>query len=81
MEFAWGVIGIIAWIIIAFWPARWAQSKGYNFFVFLILSWFISFLLTLVIVAFLRDKNETAQDRADTAAVEKILDNETPTPK
>ncbi|MES2630672.1 MAG: hypothetical protein V4611_01825 [Patescibacteria group bacterium] len=77
----WLVLGIIAWIIIAFWPARWAQKKGYSFFIFLILSWFISFLLTLLVVAFLRDKTETARDRADDEAVEKILDSETPTPK
>ena len=76
MVFFWGIIGIIAWIIIAFWPAKWAQSKGYNFFLFLILSWFISFFLTLVIVLFLKDKNETPQSRAANKAVEDIKDKE-----
>ncbi len=72
----WGVIGLIAWMVIAFWPARWAHNKGYNFFIFLTLSWFISFILTLIIVAFLRDKNETAQSRADDKAVQEVLDKE-----
>ena len=76
MVFFWGIIGIIAWIIIAFWPAKWAQSKGYNFFLFLILSWFISFIATLLIVAFLKDKNETPQSRAAEEAVKKIKDKE-----
>ncbi|MFZ1301826.1 MAG: hypothetical protein WAQ27_04625 [Candidatus Microsaccharimonas sp.] len=77
----WLVLGIIAWVIIAFWPAQWAKNKGYSFFLFLILSWFVSFVLTLIIVALLRNKNETPRERADSQAVEEILDSETPTVK
>lgn len=76
MEYIWGIIGLIAWIIIAFWPAWWAKQKGYSFVLFLILSWLISFILTLIIVALLRDKTETAQDRADDAAVDRALEEE-----
>jgi len=74
--YIWGVIGVIAWIIIAFWPAKWAQNKGYNFFLFLVLSWFISFIITLVIVALLKDKTETPKERAINKEVDAILDKE-----
>ena len=74
--YIWGIIGIIAWIVIAFWPARWAQSKGYSFFLFLLLSWFISFILALLIIAFLKDKTATPQSRADDKAVEEVLEKE-----
>jgi uncharacterized membrane protein len=70
------IIGIIAWIVIAFWPARWASKKGYNFFVFLVLSWFISFILTLIIVAFLDDKNKTPESRDADRAVDEAMKSE-----
>jgi uncharacterized membrane protein len=76
MLYFWGILGIVAWIVIAFWPAYWAKQKGYSFLLFLILSWFISFILTLIIVALLRDKTETPQSRADEAAVDAALDKE-----
>lgn len=76
MIYFWGILGIVAWILVAFWPARWAQSKGYNFFLFLILSWFISFVLTLLIVLFLRDKTETPESIAADDAVEEVLEKE-----
>lgn len=76
MEFFWGIIGIVAWIIIAFWPAWWAQKKGYSFLLFLILSWFISFILTLIIIAFLRDKTETPESRAADRAVDAVKEEE-----
>lgn len=74
--FFWGIIGIVAWIIIAFWPARWAQKKGYSFFLFLLLSWLISFVLTLIIIAFLKDKNKTPESRAADKAVDEIMEKE-----
>lgn len=70
------VLGIALWIALAFWPAVMAKRKGYSFILFLLLAWLVSWLVTLIVVLFLRDKNETAQQRADDAAVEKILDNE-----
>ena len=76
MLYFWGILGVVAWIIIAFWPAKWAHNKGYSFLLFLILSWFISFVLTLLIVAFLKDKTETPQSRADDEAVKKVLEKE-----
>lgn len=76
MEFVWGIIGIIAWVVIAFWPAYWAKQKGYSFFLFLLLSWLISFILALVIVALLRDKTKTPQDLANEKAVDEVLEKE-----
>ncbi len=71
-----GILGIIAWIVLAFWPAKWASNKGYNFFVFLILSWFVSFILTLLLVAYLRDKNETPEQQAADRAVDEVMEKE-----
>lgn len=76
MVYFWGALGVVAWILIAFWPAWWAQKKGYNFFLFLALSWFISFVLTLLVILFLRDKTETPQSRATSDAVDKIMADE-----
>lgn len=50
------ILGLILWIAFAFWPAVIAKNKGYSFFLFLILSWFVSFLITLVVVLVLPDK-------------------------
>lgn len=70
------VLGIALWIFLAFWPAVMAKRKGYSFILFLLLAWVISWLLTLIVVLFLHDKNETAQQRADDKAVDEILDKE-----
>lgn len=71
-----GILGIFIWITLAFLPAYLAKKKGYSFLLFLIASWFVSFLITLVIVLFLNDKNETAQDKADEKAAEKALERD-----
>lgn len=70
------VLGIIAWITVALWPAFIARKKGYSFILFWIISWFISFLLGLLLVLILRDKNETPQTRAADKAAEDALDKE-----
>ncbi|MEK7594574.1 MAG: hypothetical protein AAB436_02985 [Patescibacteria group bacterium] len=54
------ILGIVLWIAFAFWPAVIAKNKGYGmggFFGILILSWFISFLLGLVIALLMPNKN------------------------
>ena len=38
MWFAFGIIGIIIWIAIAFWPARVAGRKGHSFIGYFLLS-------------------------------------------
>ena len=58
MYFGLFIIGIILWIFVAFWPARVAQSRGYNFWLFLVLSWFISFILALLLAYLLPNKHQ-----------------------
>lgn len=67
------ILGLAIWIGLAFWPAIMAKNKGYSFLLFLVLSWFVSFVLTLIIVLVLPDKTETAQDKADIKAAEAAL--------
>lgn len=72
----WGVLGLIAWIIIAIWPARIASKKGHSFLLWFIVSIFF-WWITLFWVSFgLNDKNKTAQDIANDEAVDKILEKE-----
>lgn len=70
------ILGTFLWIAIAFWPALIAKRKGYNFFLFLILSWLISFVIMLIIALLLRDKNETPEEREADAAAEAELERE-----
>lgn len=47
----WGILGLIAFIIIAFIPARIASSKGRSFFLWFLLSipfWWITLFVTLM---------------------------------
>ena len=48
--FAWGIIGLIIWVAIAFWPARVAARKGHSFLLFFIFSLF--FFPAALIVAY-----------------------------
>ena len=57
------IIGIILWVLLGFWPAMLAKRKGYSFILFLILSWFVSFAITLLAVLFLKDKNKITADQ------------------
>lgn len=57
------LLGMILWVLLALWPAMLAKRKGYSFMLFLILSWFVSFIITLLAVLFLKDKNEISADR------------------
>ena len=46
-----GVLFLIIWVLIAFWPARVAARKGHSFFLFFIFSLF--FFPAALIVAYL----------------------------
>lgn len=70
------ILGVLLWVVLAFWPAVMAKKKGYSFIIFLILAWFVSWLLTLIVVMFMKDKNQTPEDKADTKAAETALDKE-----
>jgi hypothetical protein len=52
----WGILALIAFIIVAIFPAWLAGRKGYSFWLFFLISipfWWI----TLFVVLFLKDKN------------------------
>lgn len=70
------VLGIVAWIAFACWPAFIAKRKGYNFWLILALGILVSFVLAFIVALLLNDKTKTAQDKADDKAVDKVLRQE-----
>jgi hypothetical protein len=52
MGFGLGIIGLIIWVAIAFWPARVAARKGHSFFGYFLLSLFFFFFPLSLILAF-----------------------------
>lgn len=70
------VLGIALWVILAFWPAVMARKKGYSFALFLITALFLSWIISLIVVLFLKDKTETEEQRADDIAVDAILEKQ-----
>jgi hypothetical protein len=59
MWFGVGLIGLIIWIAIAFWPARVAGRKGHSFFGYFILSLFF-FPLALIMAYVVQDRTTGA---------------------
>jgi hypothetical protein len=55
MWFGVGIIGVIIWIAIAFWPARVAGRKGHSFIGFFLLS-LLFFPLSLAMAYVVRDR-------------------------
>ena len=55
MWFGVGIIGLIIWIAIAFWPARVAARKGHSFLGYFILS-LIFFPLALIMAYMVKDR-------------------------
>jgi hypothetical protein len=55
--FGWGIgiIGLVIWIAIAFWPARVAGRKGHSFIGYFILS-LVFFPLALILAYVVRDR-------------------------
>ncbi len=49
--FGLGLLGLIIWVLIAFWPARVARRKGHSWLLFFIFSLF--FFPAALIVAYL----------------------------
>ena len=56
---AGGVLFLIIWIALAFWPARVADRKGHSFFGYFILSLFF-FPLALIMAYMVRDRRGIA---------------------
>jgi len=50
-----GIVGLIIWIAIAFWPARVARRKGHSFIAFFLLS-LLFFPLALIMAYVVRDR-------------------------
>ena len=50
-----GIIGLIIWIALAFWPARVARRKGHSFIGYFILSLFF-FPLALILAYVVKDR-------------------------
>ncbi len=59
MWFGVGIIGLIIWIAIAFWPARVAARKGHSFIGYFILSLFF-FPLALILAYVSGDRRGVA---------------------
>ena len=55
MWFGVGIIGLIIWIAIAFWPARVAGRKGHSFIGYFLLS-LLFFPLALIMAYVVKDR-------------------------
>jgi hypothetical protein len=71
----WGILALIAWILIAIWPARVAASKGHSFIGWFILSLFF-WWITLFVAYSLKDPNRTPQRVEADAAADRQLERE-----
>ena len=56
MWFGLGIIGVIVWIAIAFWPARVAGRKGHSFIGYFFLS-LLFFPLALIMAYMVHDRS------------------------
>ena len=54
-----GIVGVIIWIAIAFWPARVAGRKGHSFLGYFVLSLFF-FPLALIMAYVVEDRAQPA---------------------
>ncbi len=59
MWWGFGIVGLIIWIAIAFWPARVARRKGHSFVGYFILSLFF-FPLALIMAYVVHDRRVPA---------------------
>jgi uncharacterized membrane protein YhdT len=55
-----GIVGLIIWVLLAFWPARVAGRKGHSFIGYFILSLFF-FPLALIMAYVVQDRRVAAQ--------------------
>lgn len=70
------ILGIFLWVILALWPAYKAKKKGYSFILFLLLALVTSWLISLIVVLLIKDKNESPESRAANEAADKALEKE-----
>lgn len=68
MWFGLGIIGVIIWLAIAFWPARVAGRKGHSFFGYFLLS-LLFFPLSLILAYAVEDRSRPAYGRGRSRAM------------
>jgi NADH:ubiquinone oxidoreductase subunit 5 (subunit L)/multisubunit Na+/H+ antiporter MnhA subunit len=61
MYIGFGVLGLVLWILVAFWPARVAARKGHSFIGFFLLSW-LFFPLALILAYLVSDRTATTTE-------------------
>lgn len=72
----WGILGVIAWILVAIWPATIAAKKGHSFVIWFIISLFF-WWITLFVAAFgLKDLTKTPEDIAADKAVDAAIERQ-----
>jgi hypothetical protein len=54
-----GVLFLILWVLIAFWPARVAGRKGHSFFLYFLFS-LVFFPLALIVAYMVKDRTRAA---------------------
>jgi uncharacterized membrane protein YhdT len=59
MWYGFGIVALIIWIVIAFWPARVAGRKGHSFFAYFLLS-LLFFPLALIMAYVVKDRRVLA---------------------
>ncbi|MCA9344493.1 hypothetical protein KC946_01530 [Candidatus Saccharibacteria bacterium] len=72
----WGILFIIASVLIAIWPARIASRKGHSFLIWFIISLFFWWITLFWVTVVLKGPPLTAKERADEKAVNKALERE-----
>ena len=55
----WYILGVIVWILIAFWPARVAARKGHSFFLYFLFS-LVFFPAALLVAYMVSDRTAAA---------------------
>ena len=71
----WYLLGVILWVIVAFWPAMVARRKGHSFILFFLLS-LVFFFLALILAYAVKDRTKTARDIADDKAAEAAIERD-----
>ena len=72
----WGVLSLIAWLLIAIWPAKVASRKGHGFWGWFFISIFFWWITLFWVYLGLKDRKRTAKDIAIDKEVEAELDRE-----
>ncbi len=68
------ILGVSLWVLLALWTGRTASRKGHSFAVYFWLG--LVPIIGLIAATMVEDRNETAQDRVDEDAVDKVLEIE-----